>query len=137
MLTRSKRGKAINPISAARRNEIVGLIRLPIVVNEAVSQRRIDYKSNEEKSKSRKIKETDHVSIPEWISYPFRHETTGDMTAIAQFNDEDDMLYINPFNIMDQFAFYRQAMYDLISTNDFARIFVMEYIKNIDVKCGW
>eukprot|EP01083_Nonionella_stella_P061601 160476_1 len=112
-------------MSETTKQNIEGLINLTIVVNKQVDQKHREYAFK--KHRARPLTQSDSSSLLEFCSYPWP-QVDGEWACLAQWNDEDVMLVVNPYNIMKSHQFYRDHMMDIASTNHYARSFVKDYM---------
>lgn len=122
-------------MSKHHRAYIVGIIGYGIIVNDSIDQRILHYDNNRQ-YKRRQLKAMDNESNLEWCSYPYVDPSTKDFTAVAQFEDEEILLNVNPFIVMGAFSFYRYGIMDNAMHNEYARYFIKEYLNYVDGKHG-
>ena len=92
-------GKRVRRMTQQRQSHICGLLVVNIIINHDVEQRMIDYDALKAYG-SRHLKQEDNGANLEWCSYPFVDKQKNEFICIGQFDDEDVLLQLNPFNVI-------------------------------------
>ena len=88
------------------RRYLTRFLSIPIIVNDDLTCR-LMYYDQEKKYQSRQLKHDDNAGILEWCSYPWYDKKKSEWICVGLYNDENVILALNPFVIMQYFAFYR------------------------------
>ncbi len=124
----------IRSMGHQRKTQIEARIGVKIIVNASVDQPLREYTCSSSTQRAIQLKERDIDSELEFCSYPWYDGNDKEWKSVGQFNDEKHLLYLNPFIIMNQFAFYGNAIIALCGDNSIARRFVHAYLDDIDIE---